>query len=1035
MQYDLVISIIFYVCGYFYIIAGAYAIINNVKSKLNRLFIFFAISLAIWSFTYSIANTAPTAEESAFWMCMSIFGWGVFYAVLLHLILVLTKTEIRMNKRIALIAIYLPALINIILFAPFGILGKQQYEMEKTELGWVNVRPADIWGILFIVYFVVVLSLVFLFLIRWYRKLEPGTPLKKQAGFFLISLPITFVLGAATDNLPGIIGTRPLPRMAIIFMVIPIITLFFASKKRGGVFLERKERKTVIISAEESDDGDRLRLFQFATSIFVVGAGISFLIGYFGMGKDLLKEFILAGSLSVLGIITRLIPVMSKKPAVQNTIFLMVSVLGTFFFLATNAKTGALTVWSVYIIFLLFTVILDSKIHALVFTVSSIIIQIVFWIIRPKIPVIINVNEYTTRIFVIMLSFIVVRYLTEEYDAKIKAYGRFAGEQEILEKISSSFISVNSENAKRKIDEMVKTASGLLKFDNAYLLQFDADYEGATVVNTYVKDFDNSLPFRPEMEIKTADLPVARLLIDRNAPIMSEDVTEIAADEGKNYTDFFTSRGINSFFALPVRVDKTVGGMFVIEYSDRSDKRFTEGRLHFLKIIANILGDARKKILYEERLYNFAYFDEATKLANRNMLKKRLDEVIYRKKESGKIAVLDVELENLRMINDTFGHAAGEQVMIESAVILKKLLEKCCEVSRTGEGEFAVILPNVLSSEQIERSAHRILDSFSRPVSTKLGIEALHIIVRIGISVYPDDGRDADSLLKNADLAGYEAKSRDKDYVFYTDRLENEIAETTQLTNKLFRSLEKKEYSLEFQPQISCETEKTVGFEALLRWTTDDNRRIPPNRFIPMLEQTGLIYDVGLWVLEEALKEQKKLVEKGFPPLRVSVNLSVVQFEEDSFISDIAEIIKKSGVNPEYIELEITESLFSKEPKLVLEKLYKLKELGIKIAIDDFGSGYSSLNRLKMLPFDRIKIDKSIIDYIDLDDKSAPITKTIILLANEFKAEITAEGVETKEQAEFLKSIFCGEIQGFYYSRPLTSEAFEEFLRAEADTL
>jgi EAL domain-containing protein (putative c-di-GMP-specific phosphodiesterase class I) len=295
--------------------------------------------------------------------------------------------------------------------------------------------------------------------------------------------------------------------------------------------------------------------------------------------------------------------------------------------------------------------------------------------------------------------------------------------------------------------------------------------------------------------------------------------------------------------------------------------------------------------------------------------------------------------------------------------------------------------------------------------------------------VYPDDGRDVDTLLRNADLAGYEAKSSHNKIVFCSEQLKSRTEENTLLTNRLFHSLQNEEFSLEFQPQISCSTGKTVGIEALLRWNFDDKKRIPPNTFIPILEQTGLIYHVGLWVLEQALQEHNRLIAKGFPPLRISVNLSVVQFQEEGFICDVRNIIEESRVNPKYIEMEITESLLSKNPEDVLEKIYQLKELGISIAIDDFGRGYSSLHRLKLVPFDRIKIDKDIIDYIDLKGNEAPITEVIILLARAFSADTTAEGVETKEQADFLRNIACDEIQGYYYSKPLSAEALEEFLK------
>ncbi|HHT79046.1 MAG TPA: EAL domain-containing protein, partial [Actinobacteria bacterium] len=603
-------------------------------------------------------------------------------------------------------------------------------------------------------------------------------------------------------------------------------------------------------------------------------------------------------------------------------------------------------------------------------------------------------------------------------------------EQEMLEKISTTFISVNTENVKEKVDEMFGMIAKILNFDNAYLFELDAGYEIATILNMYVKDIESkSPPFYPGTKFKTADFPEVKPLIAQNLPILCEDVSNISVEKAENQRNFFASRGINSFFALPITVDKKTDGFFVIEYRDRSDKRFTESRLYFLKIIANILGDARKKILYEERIYNIAYFDETTKLANRNMLKKNLEQILHVRKESEKIVIFDVELGNLRMINDTFGHRIGEQVVIESAAILKNLMKEECSISRIAEGKFIIIMPTAENAEQIQECAEKIVDAFSNPVLPKEGREALFVTVVIGISIYPDDGKDVNTLLQNADLAAYEARSNNENIVFYTKRLESNIAENTLFTNKLFKSLQNKEFFLEFQPQISCDTGKTVGIEALLRWTSDGNKRIPPDRFIPILEQTGLIYDVGLWVLEQALQEHNRLAAKGFPSLRVSVNLSVVQFRNENIVSDISKRIEKSRVNPKYIELEITESMFSKNPVEVLKKLHELKKLGISIAIDDFGRGYSSLNRLKLIPFDRIKIDKDIIDYIDLERKLAPLTEIIILLARAFKAGVTAEGVETKEQADFLRSISCDEIQGYHFSRPLSPEALEEFLK------
>ena len=1028
MKYDVILSIIFYLCGCFYMVFGAAIIATNTKNNINKLFLSLTSSLAIWSFSYSISTSAPSAEASAFWRSFSAFGWGIFSSFLLHFILVLTKKDRRFNKRRMLVVIYSPALINIILFGPFGFLVEKQYQMVQTDFGWTNMAPMYAGNIWLNVYYVMFSIASIMLLIGWWRTIEAHTPAKREAKHFILSIMFLFLIEAVIEFLPDLLGRKQHPKFAVPFLLIPTITLFSILRKTGLI----EKRNKTYLSLEISKDlaGDRSRLFKMAAAIFLLGGAISFLIGYFGMNRTLEYELALAASMILMGIIMGFIPLITRKNTIQNIAILIICMLSMLYFMIKDVETGALTVWSIYILFLLFTVILDDRISAIIFTVFCVAIQIVFWISYPKVTVIIDKNEYATRIFVILISYFLVRYLTTEYASKVKEYRRFAREQETLEKISSSFITIDSGNVKEKVDEMFKMAFGVLDFNYAYLLDLSVDGEDAKIQNTYVKEAGSELfPYQPGMKMKKADLLLLQSIINQNTAFMCEDITNISFDEAGKQRDYFMSRGIHAFFAIPITINNRTGGILVIEYNDRLDPGLAQSRLNFLIIIANILGDAKKKILYEERLYNYAYFDEATKLANRNMLKKRLERAISNTKDSERVAVIDIELENLRMINDTFGHSVGEQIIIQTATILENLLDECCDISRASEGGFVVVLPHVRSREQIEAYAKKLLASFSRPISTETGIEALFVFVYIGISVYPDDGADADTLLKNADLAKYEAEHRYEKIVFITERLESYIAENTLLTNSLYKSWEREELFLEFQPQISCDTSRIVGVEALLRWTSDNNTRIPPDRFIPILEQTGLIYDVGIWVLEQALQEHNRLITKGFPPLRVSVNLSVIQFQRESFVHDVRSVIEKSGVNPRYIELEITESSLAKYPEDVIRKLYKLKELGVSIAIDDFGKGYSSLYRLKRVPFDKIKIDKGIIHHLDMEREKASITEIIILLARAFSATITAEGVETKEQADFLKSVACDEIQGYYFSKPLSEEALEEFLK------
>ncbi|NLL92136.1 MAG: phosphodiesterase [Ruminococcaceae bacterium] len=423
-----------------------------------------------------------------------------------------------------------------------------------------------------------------------------------------------------------------------------------------------------------------------------------------------------------------------------------------------------------------------------------------------------------------------------------------------------------------------------------------------------------------------------------------------------------------------------------------------------------------------------AYFDSATKLPNKNMLRKSLEQILHNMEKSEKKAVLDIEIENIWMIDDTYGHAVGEQVIIKSAAILKDLFEDCLYISRAGEREFVVVLPYQEDKERLKIRAEKIIDCFSEPILTDTGVEALFVNINIGIALYPEDGEDVETILGNAHLAIHKANVADNKIAFYTDKIKSHITETALLTNKLFGSLQKGEFFLEFQPQIRCDTEKIAGVEALLRLKPDGNKIVGPAGFVPILETTGLIYDVGKWVLEESLREHKRLVSKGFLPLRFSVNVSVIQLQRNDFVDVVAKIIKESRVNPKYIELEITETALSENLPDTAEKLLKLKELGIGIAIDDFGKGYSSLYRLESIPFDRIKIDKSITDNIEPDRKKATVSEMVVSLAKAFNAHTTIEGVETEGQVDFFKKLECDEIQGYYYSKPLPIDRLEEFL-------
>lgn len=726
VQHSLKISILFYVFGCFYMVFGAYITASSVKSYTNRLFVFMTSTLAIWAFAYSIGNSAPTPEAGAFWLSVAVLGWGVFYSVFFHFILILTGTPLLVKKWMAHALIYIPSIINVILFAPFGVLKDQQYLLVQSDFGWINtmpLTPGDIW---FMIYYAAFSISSLVFLIRWRIKIDPKDPLKKHATYVLISAHIPLVLGVLTETVPSLFGIISFPKLAVTFMIAPVLTLF-STLKKINLIVKREREKIVSRESKELLEKDRLRLFQIVAAVYTAGSAITFLIRYFGINMSLKQELFVSALFLATGIVLRLVPYVTKNHSIQNTIFLVISTSSVLFFLRLNAATGALTIWSVYILFLLFTVVLDSKIHAVIFTVFMVIIQIAFWIINPRVPVTIDGNEYLSRIAIIIISYFAVKYLTNEYASKIDAYKDFAIEQEVLERISSTFISVNKENVQKKVQEMMKMSGEVLKFNHAYLIGFSEDYKDANVFAAYSMDPEGhkSRPYHPGMKLKTASLPVVSTMIAERAPVICNDLENDRSYECIESKNLLLSRGIHSFYALPLAMEENehLDGILVIENYNRSNENLKENRSYFLSMLVNMLRDTRKKTLYEEQLYSSAYFDETTKLANRNMVIKKLYQRIHEIKGSERIAILDIELENLRMIKDTFGHGLGEQILVKSAAVLKEILGDKCEISRLGEGEFGLVLPDMESHVQVQECADKIVSAFSTPIFTDTGVE------------------------------------------------------------------------------------------------------------------------------------------------------------------------------------------------------------------------------------------------------------------------------------------------------------------------
>jgi diguanylate cyclase (GGDEF)-like protein/PAS domain S-box-containing protein len=444
------------------------------------------------------------------------------------------------------------------------------------------------------------------------------------------------------------------------------------------------------------------------------------------------------------------------------------------------------------------------------------------------------------------------------------------------------------------------------------------------------------------------------------------------------------------------------------------------------------LEDISDRISAEERVQFLAYYDLLTGLPNRVLLRDRLAAALENSRRwTNGTAVLFVDLDQFKIINDSLGHSVGDLILQQAAERLKHCVREADTVARIGGDEFLIVLSSARSRDEVTAVADRILDSVAEEF--QINGRSLRVTCSIGISVFPEHGEDAETLIKNADAAMYSAKDHGRSaFRFFTELMNAEVVERLTLENSLREALDKKQFFLVYQPQVNLDTRRITGWEALLRWKHPELGLIPPDKFIGIAESSGLIVPIGEWVLRTACLQMKTWHGQGLDEVPVAVNVSALQFRQFGLSSVVERALMESGLSPHLLELELTESLLLSNADVILSVLNELEAMGVSLAIDDFGTGYSSLSYLRELPVGKLKIDRSFINDVTTSTDDAAITTAIINMAKSMNLEVIAEGVETEEQTSFLRSQGCKLIQGYLISMPLTGEQIEDSLARSA---
>ncbi|HSN18487.1 MAG TPA: EAL domain-containing protein [Gammaproteobacteria bacterium] len=441
-----------------------------------------------------------------------------------------------------------------------------------------------------------------------------------------------------------------------------------------------------------------------------------------------------------------------------------------------------------------------------------------------------------------------------------------------------------------------------------------------------------------------------------------------------------------------------------------------------------VISDITERKRSEAQVYQLAHYDSLTGLPNRALLRDRLGQAMSDAKRRGaKLAVMYLDLDRFKTVNDSLGHETGDRLLKAVATRLRECMRDSDSISRQGGDEFLLILRDVADAPAVARVAEKLQETVAKPM--RIGEYELHITPSIGISLYPDDADDIDGLIRNADAAMYHAKENGRfNFQFFTPEMNTRAYERLSLEGSLRQAIERDEFRVFYQPQVDLRTGAIMGVEALLRWRRGGIEDVPPSVFVPVLESSGMIAQVGEWVLREACRQNREWQTQGFMPMPVAVNLSAIQFNRRNMADTISTILAETGLEPRWLELEFTESAVMHDSREVAGIIGRLDDLGVQLALDDFGTGYSSLSYLRRFHLDKLKIDQSFVRDIDLDVDDAAIVTAIIGMARNLKVAVVAEGVETRAQCEFLRSHGCDGLQGYLFSKPLPPREFADLL-------
>lgn len=660
---------------------------------------------------------------------------------------------------------------------------------------------------------------------------------------------------------------------------------------------------------------------------------------------------------------------------------------------------------------------------------SAVTLLTLIWvgIYAPVATMTVEPPDHVVRIIIFGIFLWIAFFINHLYLQRLAEKEEQVESQKLLSQVSANLVTADENNIDEKNNELMDILGKFFKVNRTLLIFFS---DGQKTKNCAYEWCDVGI--KPVIN-NAAQLTIANLPDWMDLHQLSQDgiirLPDVAAlPQSRSEKKWLQDRQIKSLMVVPLVNEEKIIGLLSF-HSVNNVKKWSLEDQELLRVIANRIRDIWLKIEAEKKINYLAYYDVLTGLPNRTMLNERMEQAISLATRTEKIIIVAfIDIDNLKAVNDTMGHDGGDDLLLQISKRLSGCVRQYDTVGRFGADVFLLIIPQISQLEDVRKVTSKIMGVFQEPLIIKN--QEFFVTASAGIAVFPVDGETTEELIKNADMAMNISKEHGQNrYTFCSPDMKKEFLKHIELSNSLYRALDRNELELYYQPQVLSATGEIIGVEALIRWHHPQKGMVSPAEFIPIAEKTGLINPIGLWVLQTACRQNKAWQDQGFQPIRMAVNLSLGQFLNKKLVGIVADILQETQLNPAYLELEITESIAINEPEQIIKTLNELKALGVSISIDDFGTEYSSLSRLKNLPIDRVKIDIQFIRGISNGSKEQGIIKVILQLAKTLNLKVTAEGVETEPQLAFLKEILCDEIQGYYFYKPMPASAIGLILK------